>query len=129
MTQGERGSFQIVESAPGWLRSQVVGNFDDDLCQEVIAAVDQWRGSRTGLVAFSDVSRVEDYDVGARERISSWLRESKSAFAEVHVLVNGRTIAWALKLVGMVSGANVIAYHSREAFLNAFERRVRVPIT
>jgi hypothetical protein len=129
VTESDGGTFQIVESTPGWLRSQVVGHFDDDLCREVITAVDQWRGSRIGLIAFSDISHVEDYDVAARERISSWLRGSKSAFAEVHVLVNGRTIAWALKLVGMVSGANVIPYHSREAFLKAFERRVRVPIT
>lgn len=115
----------MVENAPTWLRSKVVGHFDDALCREVIATVDYWRGSRTGLMVFSDVSGVDDYEVPARERISTWLRGSMHVFKEIHVLVNGRTIAWALKLVGMVSGANIIAHHSREAFEAAFERRVR----
>lgn len=115
------GTFTVVNRSPTVLRSKCSGRFDDALCAQVIATVDDWRGTRTGLTAFSDVSEIDDYDVTARAGISEWLRRLMGAFETVHILVKGRTIAWAIKIVGIVSGANIVAYHSLDAFEEAYQ--------
>jgi hypothetical protein len=126
------GTFVVVDSSPSFIRSKLTGRFDEALCTKVIAVVDELRGARAGVTIFSDVSEVEDYDVAARERVSVWLRELTPRFETVHVLVKGRTIAWALRIVGLVSRARIEAYHSSAGFQAAYERYlrdVRGPIT
>ena len=103
----------------------MVGRFDEAACREVIAVVDNWRGSRIGLTVFSDVSGVEDYDVAARELVSDWLKRLGTTFDEVHILVSGRTIAWAIRIVSVVSRAEISSYHSKETFQAAFQSHVQ----
>jgi hypothetical protein len=118
------GTFNIIDATPSWIRSKVTGRFDEAACRQVISAVDQWRGNRTGLICFSDVSAVDDYDVAARELVSTWLRDLGATFTQVHILVSGRAIAWAIRIVGVVSGAKIISYHSPAAFEEAFQRSI-----
>lgn len=118
------GTFVVNESTPQWLRSQLIGHFDEAACSQVISVVDSWRGSRVGFTVFCDISAMNDYDVPARERISVWLRSLGSALERLHVLVDGRTIAWALKIVAVTSSANIEPYSSREQFDAAFDRHV-----
>lgn len=96
-------------------------------CAEAfVAAMDDWRGHRTGVTSFHDCSGLDDYDVEARERISAWSRAHSGAFDGVHLLVHGRTIAWGLQLLSTVSRANVTTYHSFDRFDSEFKRRVVV---
>lgn len=114
----------MIDTSSTWIRSRVSGRFDETICREIITTVDSWRGNRVGLTVFSDVSAVDDYDVGARELVSSWLRRLGNAFDQVHILVSGRTIAWAVKIVAVVSGANIVPYHAPEAFERAFRSHI-----
>lgn len=119
------GRFLVNESSLLWMRSQIIGHFDDAACEQVMTVVDGWRGQRVGYTVFCDISAMDDYDVPARERISVWLRSLGDSLERLHVLVDGRTIAWALKIVTVTSGARIEPYHSRAAYDAAFERHVQ----
>ncbi|HVH41271.1 MAG TPA: hypothetical protein VM925_02980 [Labilithrix sp.] len=118
------GTILVTHVSPLCLRTRLAGRFDLALANEVMSTVDAWRGTRTGLETFHDCSLLEDYDVAARERVSAWSREHAAAFDAVHLLVHGRTIAWAIKLMVAVSGAKLVSYHSSAAFEAAFAERV-----
>lgn len=118
------GTFLITGSSATWIRSQLTGEFDEEVCLEVIAAVDRWRDNRVGFTVFCDISAIEDYDVAARERISVWLRGLGNAIERCHVLVDGRLIAWALRIVAVTSRSNIVAYHSKAEFEAAFAHHV-----
>lgn len=119
-----RGAVELL-SAGSVVRTRVSGYFDEALCDEFISVVDQARVDRAGLSAFHDVTGVDDYDVAARERVSEWARAHASAFEGIHVLVERRTIAWALKIVGIAGGVKIVAYHSLADFEAAYDQRVR----
>jgi hypothetical protein len=107
---------QLIDSSPTYIVTCITGYFDEPRSAQFIKLLDEWRGQRTGLHAFHDVSGAEDYDVAARERVSQWSRTCLHAFDGVHVLVQGRTVAWGLKIISMVSGRNIVSHHARDAF-------------
>jgi hypothetical protein len=116
------GTLHLVERGPTWLRVRVTGCFDDKLCAEFISAIDHWRGSRKGVTVFQDMSGTADYEVGARDRISRWAKEQVPYFSSVHVLVNQRTLAWAVDIIAMVSRLKLVTYHSADAFEAAYDQ-------
>lgn len=116
---------QVVERSPTLIRTRIAGRFDDSLCTEFITLIESWRGSRSGVVAFHDVRGVIDYDVAARERVSRWSRDNHAYFEGIHMLVEGRLVAWGLNIITTVSGAKITTYHEVDAFEAAYARHAR----
>jgi hypothetical protein len=117
-----RGALHLVERSSRYLRTRLNGYFDDSLCGELIAAIDDWRAGRSGVHIFHDLRELEDYDVDARDRISKWCRHQVPFFDGVHVLVQRRTVAWGINIISAVSGLKMTSYHSASAFEDAFAR-------
>lgn len=116
------GSLRIVERTPTALRTSLRGRFDDSLCNQYIAAVDDWRGSRRRVIGFHDATGISDYDVHARDKVSAWLRTAAPAFEGIHVLVGGIGPAWGLNVVAMVTGVKIIPYRSPDDFEAAWRQ-------
>lgn len=123
----EMGTFLVTETAPMWMRTEIAGHFDEQVAHQVIDVVDRWRASRVGFTVFCDITGMSDYDVPARERIAVWLRTLSGALLCLHVLVDQRAIAWALKIVTVTSRAPISPYHSRTVFEAAFTKHVGSP--
>lgn len=114
----------VVQRTPHYLRTRIVGHFDLLLANELIDLLDGWIEHRAGLVAFHDVSEVEDYDVDARERLATWSRTKSHAFDAIHLLVEKRTLAWVVQIIATVTGGKLKTYHSRMSFESANARHV-----
>lgn len=115
------GSVRIVARTPTTLRTTLRGRFDERLCDQYIAALDDWRGSRRRVVSFSDCTGITDYDVTARDKVSAWLRTTGPAFDGIHVLVEQLGPAWGLNIVAMVTGMKIFPYRSRDEFEASWE--------
>jgi hypothetical protein len=116
------GDVYVDSRTPSCLRTWLVGHLDVRLAVRFIALVDEWAANRTSLVAFHDCSRLDDYDVEARERISAWARVRVRQFDAVHLLVHGRTIAWGLQVISTIVGPKLIAHYERASFEAASDR-------
>ena len=114
----------VLQRTPQFLRTRIVGHFDLRLASELIALLDEWSSNRAGLVAFHDISEVDDYDVDARQSIVAWSRGSAHAFEAVHLLVEKRTIAWVVQIIATVTGGKVKTHHSRMSFEAANARHL-----
>lgn len=110
------------DRSPSALRTSLRGRFDDALCCEFIATVDEWRGARRRVIAFHDATGILDYDVLARDKVSAWLRSAGLSFDGIHVLVDRIGPAWGLNVVAMLTGAKIIPYRSREDFDAAWKQ-------
>ena len=119
-----RGRVHVVERTPQFLRTRIVGHFDLRLANELIALLDDWSAKRAGLVAFHDLTEVQDYDVDARERLVTWSRARAHAFDAIHLLVEKRTIAWVIQIIATVTGGKLKTHHSRMSFEAANARHL-----
>jgi hypothetical protein len=102
--------------SPTYLRTRLVDRFDTGLAERFIGSLEDWMGNRSALRAFHDCSQLEDYDVEARERVTAWSRLHLRRFDAIHLLVQGRSIVWGLRVIAMVVGSKLVAHHDRAGF-------------
>jgi hypothetical protein len=121
-TPGKRGEIHVDFRSPSCLQTRLVGHFDRAMAERFIATLEDWMGARSSLLAFHDGERLEDYDVGARERVTAWSRTRIARFDAVHLLVQSRSVALGLRLISMVVGAKLVTHHDRAAFMTACAR-------
>ncbi len=93
------------------------GRFDLALARHFLASLDAWvKLGATGLLAFHDWERVEDYDSEARELLTPWSKLHRPKFEAVHMLVQTRALAWGIAIVNSVTGDVMTAHHRRASF-------------
>ncbi|AKV02633.1 hypothetical protein AKJ09_09296 [Labilithrix luteola] len=116
----------VLHRSNAYLHTRIVGHFDMDLANVLIGTLEDWMGSQRGVVAFHDCVKLENYDVEARERITTWSRTRVDRFDGVHLLVEGRIIGWALRLVSVAIGGKLTTHYDRAAFEGVIARRRNV---
>lgn len=116
------GSIQVVARSSTLIRTSINGYFDERVCNQFIELLDGWRGGRSGVSGFHDITGMDDYDIAARDKMSKYSRAQIPYFESVHMLVERRTVAWALDILIKVSGMRMTTYHSRAAFEAAYQR-------
>lgn len=112
-----------MHRSKAYLQTRIIGHFDTRLAEALIATLDAWLGTQHSAVAFHDCTQVDDYDVEARERITTWSRAHVDQFEVVHLFVEGRIIAWALRLISVAVGSKITTHHDRASFESAIARR------
>jgi hypothetical protein len=114
--RGNPGAMYVEVRSPTYLRTRLVDRFDTGLAERFICSLEDGMGNRSSLRAFHDCSQLEDYDVEARERVTAWSRSHLGRFDTIHLLVQGRSIAWGLRVISMVVGSKLVAHHDRAGF-------------
>lgn len=121
---------QKFVSAQGRLEAEVVssrilvtkmsGCLDLPLAERFLACLDAWvKLGGSGLLAFHDWQDVRDYESHARELLTPWSKANRPKFTNVHILVQGRALAWGIQIVNGLTGDVMTAHHTREEFEEA----------
>jgi hypothetical protein len=117
-SQAGRLSLEVV--SPRLLTTTMSGRLDVPLARHFLACLDAWvKPSASGLLAFHDWERLEDYDSQARDLLMPWAKAHRPKFEAVHMLVRNRAIAWGIQIANHLTDGNMTTHHQRESFEEA----------